>query len=139
MILFTPAWDRTCAVCMKYVPRDDGTFMRDKRTGLPVLRTKGDVTPCGKCPKVPESVKVRAAGDYRLMRAGAVELTEQNRQAYRHYRRCKAVGQFPPDPLVWWVAGVVREIEDEYDRVPAERIGSALAALVAILPYLIKR
>lgn len=137
--LLAPQWDRPCAVCLKYVPREDGTFLSDKRTGLPVLRgNAGDKTPCHKCAKVPEFAKVAHAHDPEELRRSAVELTDRNRTAYRFYRECRAVSSFPDDPIVRWVAAIVREVEDDRDRRPVRELASAVESLVAILPQLVR-
>lgn len=139
MILFSPEWDRSCAVCVKYLPRDDGSFILDKRTGEPVRRGHaGDTTPCGKCAKVPDRVKVAADGDYRKMRAGAVELSDANRLAYQYYTRCRAVGRFPEDPIVEWCAGVISEIVSEFERAPLVKLAGAVSSLVTILPIVLR-
>jgi hypothetical protein len=137
--LLAPQWDRPCAVCLMYVPRDDGTFLLNKLTGLPVLRgNAGDKTPCHKCAKVPEYAKVAHAHDPARMRESAIELTDQNRAAYRFYRECRAVGSFPDDSVVRWVAAIVRDAEDERDRRPVRELATAVESLVAILPLVVR-
>ena len=43
-------------------------------------------------------------------------LSPENEQVWEHYRECRAVGQFPDDPLVRRHAALIRETEDECHR-----------------------
>ena len=127
--LLHPGWDRPCDVCEAYRPRDDGSFVRDKRTALPLARVPGTPTPCHKCEKVPAAA--RAAGmDWRELRTLAQDLTPANRAALAFYRRCRATGRFPDDPLVAWYAGLIREVEDDAAR---EERDARTAAIVTAL------
>lgn len=56
--------------------------------------------------------------------ATALELDDRGYQAYQHYLECKAVGDFPDDPLVRANAAVIRQAEDLADRVYAARLGT---------------
>ena len=94
------------------------------RRGLPVVRT--GPTPCGTCPKIPSFEPVKA-------RAYAVELSPQNAQAYQHYLECKAVGEFPPDPIVRRCAGFIRQVEDAHGRnVVAGRLEAMIQLLMLV-------
>ncbi len=56
-------------------------------------------------------------------------LTAQNAEAYEHYKRCRAVGRFPEDPIVEANAATIREIEDDNERrLQSELIRSLLLA-----------
>jgi hypothetical protein len=127
-----PEWDRSCAVCETYAVKDDGAFLRDKRTSLPMLRPKGVPTPCGSCAKVPEHLR-RAGADVRELRKLAVEMTPANRAAWRFSRECRAVGQFPDDPLVRWAAVIVRDVEEAIERQPLQELSGVIGALAASL------
>lgn len=107
----------SCADCQAWAYNDDWT--RTKRLGRDVPRPPGSPTPCGTCPKIPASAPERTPEH-------AIELTTQNWQAYRHYLECRAVGQFPDDPIVRRTARVVRGVYDEIDRSNVERILSRL-------------
>jgi len=80
-----------------------------RKFGLPLLRPKGVVTPCNKCPKIPKSAPHRT-------REYAEEMTDKNYQAFKFHRECKAVGNFPDDPLVKRhaeiIEGIVEAIKD---------------------------
>ena len=70
-------------------------------------RPPGQPTPCHKCPKIPEGEPPSPES--------ALELTPQLRKVYAHYRRCKAVGRFPDDPLVDEHAAIVAEVEESIE------------------------
>lgn len=119
-MLFHPEWDRPCADCQKYLYDDDGNVQRrPAKVGLPVINVTGD-TPCHVCPKIPAGVSTDAPSAE--LRRHAVEMSERNRKAFRHYLECKAVGQFPDDAIVRRNAAVIRWIEDEFQRRPIERL-----------------
>ena len=124
-----PEWDRECSVCEKYIPREDGSFVLDRRTALPVLSYPGAPKPCHKCLKVPAGVRASSM-PWKEMQSHAVSLTPQHRQTWRFYRECRAVGQFPPDAIVRWAAAILREVEEECDRLPTERLTDSVLALV---------
>lgn len=48
------------------------------------------------------------------------EMTESMTLAYHHYLECRAVGDFPRDPIVRQCASVIRQAEEACDR--AERM-----------------
>lgn len=74
----------------KPVPRPPNTH--------PPCRYQDPKKPQGRCPKgTPENQK---------------SLTEKNLLAWQHYLECKAVGDFPDDPIVRSNAGIIRRIED---------------------------
>lgn len=79
-------------------------------------------TPCHKCPKIPRGEKPCPAN--------AVELSERSWQAYWHYLECKAVGQWPDDPIVRRNARIIRGVED---RAGQGRLDRALNLVVAML------
>lgn len=72
----------------------------------------------------PESAKEKegpASEAYRRwaskFRPSAVRLSDKNRQAYWHYRQCKAIGQFPADDAIVRrnaaiIASVLKSIDD---------------------------
>jgi hypothetical protein len=74
------------------------------RLGKMIPRAKGARTPCSYCPKIPQGRPLEPAS--------AVELSPHNAQAYQHYLECRAVGQFPDDPIVRRNAVVIRKAED---------------------------
>ena len=63
------------------------------------------------------------------MRAAAFDLTPENRRAWYFYRRCRAVGRFPDDPIVSWTAAILRDVYDEAEGAPTERLTTAVVEL----------
>lgn len=108
---------RSCETCIRYVHDDKpGSFGAvTVRAGNKVPRLKGMKPPCHWCEKIPE-------GDEPIP-VNAAELSERNWQAYLHYLECKAVGQFPNDPIVRRNAAVIRRCEDQAERVQAAKGG----------------
>lgn len=131
MILFHPEWDRSCGACETYLYANDGTVKPDRRTGLPMLRPAGSPTPCLQCPKVPSPEGFR--GDWRAARKAAREMTDANRLAYAHYRRCRAVNRFPDDPIVSWCASLIRAVEDAHAKLPLQTLTTSINTLTARL------
>ena len=43
-------------------------------------------------------------------------LRPENQRCLEHYRECKAVGQFPDDPIVRRNAAIILEVEEEVQR-----------------------
>lgn len=124
----------SCECCAAYAfKKAGGEVMRVPGTGEPMERGTGQPTPCSSCPKVPTWAKA-AGKDWRELRTLAAELTPANRLAYEHYVQCKAVGRFPDDPIVEWVAGVVRRCEDEDERRRGDRTHRAFVQLIELLP-----
>ena len=99
---------RSCEVCQRFLFNEEtGEMERNFVTNEPLERPKGTFPPCHygpkECPKgSPEA---------------GVELTQQNLQAYQHYRECRAVGRFPDDPVVRENAAVIRGIEDQANEI----------------------
>lgn len=110
MLLHSPEWARSCDNCAKWLYDEDGRIARrPARVGEPVRRLPGQPTPCHKCPKIPDDAPAKA-------RQYAVELTEQNLEAYEHYTECRAVGRFPEDGIVGRNAALIRMLEDARER-----------------------
>jgi hypothetical protein len=118
-------WGRTCDDCERYVYLEDGQLMRrPARTGLPVLRPRGQLTPCPSCPKIHRDAPART-------RVHADEMTPRNRQAFWHYRQCKAVGIFPDDPVVRRNAAVVAEVIDLVNQKRQDELNVLLLGVLA--------
>lgn len=87
---------------------DKATGKREENSlGTPVPRT--GPPPCAVCPKVPQGIPNPGPGC-------AVELGERGQQAWDHYTACKAVGDFPKDGAVKYIAGVIARAEAECER-----------------------
>lgn len=85
----------------------------ETRNGEPVPRVPGVKLPCEMSAGQAFDVRQRACA--KVAPDAGIELSESNRQAYRHYRQCRAIGRFPDDPLVIEHAEIIRAIEDEQD------------------------
>ena len=93
-------------------------------SGIRMTRDAADRPPCETCPKIP---KGRLAHP-----SSAVELSDKNLMAYRHYKECKAVGQFPDDAIVRRNAAIISDIVEDYRQKP-------MRELLMLLPILTKR
>lgn len=127
-----PGWDRSCSTCAAYRMREDGSFVLDKRTALPLARGPAEPTPCHKCPKVPAAAR-KLGMDPADLRKLAADLTPADRAAWAFYRRCRAVGRFPDDPLVGWYAELLRGVEDAAAAARTDRATAATESLVTVL------
>lgn len=107
---------------------ETGKVEKNPSTGEPLRRLSSEWAPCrryaagkrdklGPCPKgTPEEQN---------------SLLPENAEAYRHYKECQAVGNFPDDPLVRRHADVIRSIEQGYERHLDElRLTRAMAATI---------
>jgi hypothetical protein len=83
------------------------------RAGKPVPRPANTATPCRSCPKIPAGAEPKPEN--------AVELSEAGWACWRFYRECRAVGEFPNDPLVRHAAAAFRAVEDAADRSAQSR------------------
>lgn len=87
--------------------------MYNHETGKKLLNSQGQPYPRPKGGKGPPCMTSPKACPKVSPTAG-VELNETNKQAYQHYLECKAVGDFPDDPIVRQNAGIIRQIEDSH-------------------------
>ena len=112
----------TCGDCQRFVYDPTDGWRRSERGGRPTPRESGQPPPCGSCPKVPRGRTPHPAH--------AVELTDDNYQAWVHYQRCKAVGRFPADAIVERNAGLLRTVEEQVAREERARSVRAMLAVV---------
>ena len=120
-ILHPEVADRDCLTCQQF-QFDDAGNIEIGRDGQPERRPRGVLPPCRYthkgCPKgTPENQR---------------SLTEQNRECWDHYRECRAVGVFPDDPLVRHHAALIRDVEDECNRVLEHR--KIVQLVTALIP-----
>lgn len=59
-------------------------------------------------------------------------LTDANECCYQHYLECKAVGEFPDEPVVRRNAAAIREIEEKFARYEQQKSQSDLIQLVMV-------
>lgn len=112
---------RPCSECQQWWYDDKGELLT--RGGKPVPRPATSKPPCAKCPKVPP-------GTERPRPEAAVELTPEHVETYRFYRECRAVNEFPSDPIVRWAAAVIRRAEDLCDGVQSQRAQLTVLSLL---------
>jgi hypothetical protein len=118
---------RSCSDCKAYLYDDRGEVMT--RGGKPCPRPANAPTPCKTCPKIPPGAEPRPEN--------AVELDEAGLDCWRFYKECKAVGEFPRDPLVRAAAGVFRAVEDAAERAGQSRTQAVTLGhiLKQVLPH----
>lgn len=123
--------ERPCKLCRAYLYRDgiNGQFgppVRYKGTGERVPRPRGTRPPCETCPKIP-------AGEEPHPDNG-VEVTDQTVATYLFHLECKAVGEFPADPIVRRNAALCDSAIKAVERVRDQASGpAAVAAILGLL------
>lgn len=87
--------------------------------GKPLKRPDGSLPPC-----LTPGMKCRK---------GTIDrqnvLTAANAQVVTHYRECRAVGDFPDDPIVRHNAGIISEVERMLDRVENAKVSEVIQAI----------
>ena len=102
--------------------------MERGRDGKPELRASYDVRGVPTCPPVCRTEKGCPKGTPEKQRS----LNPENQLCYEHYRECKAVGQFPDDPVVRRNAGLIRDVEDRFERTRQTEFQTQLIQLVSM-------
>jgi len=94
---------RDCEECRQFV-FDERTNKKQYYHGNAVRRPPGSVPSChfNRCPK----------GHYDSPNS----LRHHNYLAYVHYLECKAIGQFPNDPVVRRNAAIIRMVEESVEK-----------------------
>lgn len=121
MLLNHPEWNRTCNDCLLYQHNDDTgeiVMLGTERMRRP--QNLGVSVPCFHCAKIPK--KAPKHWDH------AIELTDQNWQAYTHWKQCRAVNQFPDDPIVRRNAAIISDVYEEYQKAPIRELTAILIA-----------
>jgi len=118
-ILHPEVAHRDCQDCEAFV-YDEKTGERMKSRGEPVRRPVGNLPPC----------RTRANGCPKGTPEQSRALTDQNWQAYQHYSECRAVGQFPDDPIVRRNAAIIRQASDSAEMELALRVAGPVGALI---------
>jgi hypothetical protein len=119
----------SCEQCASWIYDDDWQRKKDA-AGNDMPRFQGMATPCSSCPKVVASAEQKRTLHFLQLRSMAVELNDRNRQAYKHYLECRAVGQFPDDAVVRQNAVIIRA---EVDWAEQRKQQEPLQLLVALL------
>jgi hypothetical protein len=125
----------SCAACREwfYEP-PHWRLKRNRRVAgePPMKRPKGTPTPCDQCPKIP----LPLAPGQTPRPALAVELSEQNRRCYEHYRECAAVNwqcDDAADPLVRRHAAMIGDVIEQVERERQQAALGVLGPLAALL------
>lgn len=118
LLLYPEVARRSCDDCRTWLYNDRGgefgeRMERKRGSGLYLRRPVNSPTPCFECPKIPPGFPIHFTS--------AVELTDQLRQAYQFYCECKAVGNFPDDPIVRLCASTIRRVEDSVAKQDSRR------------------
>lgn len=104
LLLFPQFANRPCQHCLKYEYDDETGKVRTHNgspDGRPNLRHHKHIPLC----KTPEGCP-KGTPDKQN------SLTLRNRKAYLHYLECKAVGEFPDDPIVRRNARLIQRVVD---------------------------
>ena len=99
---------RDCLQCQQYV-YDEATgrpFEHPPHSKRLVPRPDGAPPPC----------RIAGLGCPKGTPENPLSLSDLNREAYRHYRECRATGSFPDDPIVRRNAAIIRREEDRANR-----------------------
>lgn len=110
---------RDCKRCQKYC-FDEETGKETKKAGLLMLR-HNEPPPCE-----------TSSGCAKISPTAGVSLNQRNVQAYLHYLECKATGQFDDDSIVKRNAGLVRRIEDNFERMERRRTTMLLESFLKV-------
>lgn len=110
---------RSCKRCLEILYDEDTGLEVIGRDGEPEKRFFACLAPCQTdkgCPKgTPENQK---------------SLTESNQDCYQHYLECKAVGQFPNDPIVRRNAALIRQVEDGAEQFERNQFYTTITGLL---------
>lgn len=111
--------NRNCPHCQ--------TWQYDDATGKIVEKPKG--TPLKRYGPLMCNT---AAGCHKGTPDQQKSLSPHNQLAYQHYRECRAVGHFPNDPIVRRHAVIIRDIEDQVDRIRSMEFQSSMLQVGAV-------
>lgn len=90
------------------------------RNGKPVPRVPGVKLPCEMSVGQPLDVRQRACA--KVSPDAGIELSDKNWQAYQHYKRCKAVDEFPNDPIVIENAVIISDVLEVQKEIRQNRM-----------------
>ena len=116
-------WFLSCNDCEQWV-NDRGVIARFGN-GEPKPRARGAATPCWECPKIPP-------GAPKCIRRYAQEPTDRTRAVLAHYLECRAVGQWPDDPIVRRNAAIIRGIMDQVEANRIEGLAEAVTMVATL-------
>ena len=120
--------NRNCEHCLKYLYDEETGRPTLGRDGKPEERAMYDVNGTSICPPPCRTEKGCPKGTPEHPKS----LNPINRQCYQHYRECRAVGEFPKDPVVKRNAAIIREAEDDFKRYQQNKRHHELIQLLTI-------
>ena len=110
---------RPCDVCLKYLFNEETHKVEYGRDGKPEERYFA-------CPPLCRTEKGCPKGTAEQQKS----LNAINEICYEHYRECRAVGQFPDDPIVRRNAAIIRAVEDRFEEYQKMKSQSELVQLL---------
>ena len=119
MILHPEVAFRDCSDCLMYV-YDEKTGKRSGKPDQPVARPRGTVAPC----------RFRDNGCAKGTPEASRALSDRNWRAWQHYQECRAVGQFPDDPIVRRNASIILSVTESAEWELRSRQLGPLSALI---------
>jgi len=122
---------RNCELCKKFLFDEETGEIKFGRDGKVELRSYYDFQGNATCPPMCQTRKGCPKGIPENQRS----LNARNQLCYEFYLECKAVGQFPDEPVVRRNASIIREVEDEFDRgerVTQRQLQNAVLQMAAI-------
>lgn len=96
-----------CGFCQEYLVNLETGQPEKQATGQPIRRN---------LQRNPPACRVRGQGCVKGTPEKPLTLSRKNLRAYRHYLRCRALGNWPDDSLVRRNAGIIMEAETEAER-----------------------
>lgn len=129
LVLQHPMLDaRDCSHCREFFYDDDPQsphygFPRKKHNGTDELRKRD-----WSCPPSCETPRGCPVGHHEK----PCRLTPENRQAYEHYLECKAIGDFPDDPIVRRNAAIIARAEQFHAESEQNKFHGTLLKVIAL-------
>lgn len=117
----------SCDYCAKWFLDEklERVYRNDGKGGkIYQERPKGHATPCHQCPKT-EGLPIE-----KRTRKNAVTLTFKNQMALQHYLECRAVNQFPDDPIVRRNASIITPFYEMIEQKDMMRVLSTLTSVM---------
>lgn len=110
---------RPCDLCKKFMFNHKTGELLKNKDGSPTERPAHSKVPC-EFSKT-SSIDVRKRACPKVSPDAGIELSEKNRNAYEHYRECRAVSQFPDDPIVRRNAAIILSLEEAHQQAQMHR------------------
>ena len=115
---------RDCGHCQRFMYDEETGRPKLTSAGQPIIRIKQAKPPCRILTPDGNTRCAKGTPD-----AGR-ELSDRNWAAWGHYRECKAVGQFPDDPIVRRNAAIIAGVEREFEGSQQADLWRLVAGLI---------